>query len=346
MANAHIAGFGVATPQDLDQSSLWSEFFARHTDGSERAAKIFANAGVDTRHGVVNPLVEDISNWSTAQRMARYETESPLLGEAALAGALTDAGLAARDLGLLAVVSCTGYVTPGLDVRLAERLGAAADTQRMVIGHMGCYAAIPGLRTVADFVAVTGRPAALLCVELTSLHLQPAPLDTEQTVAHALFSDAAAAVIVSPDPSGAQIVDVVSRTDTSHAEAMTWHVTDTGFRMGLSSRVPLVLARHLPDTVTRLLARHELDIADVEGWAIHPGGSRILDVAQKSLSLTEPDLAPSRDVLRRHGNCSSATILMILRDLLDPSVGPRPAESVACAFGPGLTLYAALLRSV
>ncbi|ADD39865.1 type III polyketide synthase [Stackebrandtia nassauensis] len=343
MVNAVIAGFGVATPPTFEQTALWNDFFVSHTDGSERAKKIFHNAGVDTRHGVINPLTEDISRWTTGQRMARYETESLSLGESALAQALDNAGLSARDLGLLTVVSCTGYATPGLDITLAARLGAATDTQRMVIGHMGCYAAIPGLRAVADHVRVSGRPAALLCVELTSLHLQPAPLDTEQAVAHALFSDAAAAVVVLPDATGGtEIVDVTSRTDTSHAEAMTWHVTDTGFRMGLSSRVPLVLARQLPDTVTGLLNRHELDIADIEAWAVHPGGRRILDVAEKALALTPEDLHPSREVLRQHGNCSSATILMILREVL----ADRPAETVACAFGPGLTLYSALLRSV
>lgn len=342
MVSAHIAGFGVATPQNLDQATLWNEFFGAHTDGSERAKKIFHNAGVDTRHGVVNPLAEDISRWSTGQRMARYETESLPLGESALVEALDGAGITARDLGLLTVVSCTGYATPGLDITLAARLGAATDTQRTVIGHMGCYAAIPGLRTVADHVRSSGRPAALLCVELTSLHLQPGPLDTEQAVAHALFSDAAAAVVVLPDAvGGTEIVDITSRTDTGHAEAMTWHVTDTGFRMGLSSRVPLVLARQLPDAVGGLLSRHDLEIADIEGWAIHPGGRRILDVAQKALSLTADDLHPSREVLRQHGNCSSATILMILREVL----ADRPTETVACAFGPGLTLYSALLRS-
>lgn len=339
-APAVVAGYGVSLPEPLDQQTLWDGYFSARTNGDERAARIFANSGVETRHGVVNPLTEDISHVSTAARMARFETESLPLGESALQSALDDAGVAARDLGLLTVVSCTGYATPGLDIVLADRLGASVDTQRLFIGHMGCYAAIPGLRAVADYVRLHRRPAALLCVELTSLHLQPEPFDTEQTVAHALFSDAAAAVVLRPDGPGIEVVDVVSRTDTSHAQAMTWHVTDTGFRMGLSSRVPLVLARHLPDTVTGLLARRDLDVDDVDAWAMHPGGRRILDAAQKSLGLDDTALQTSRGVLRRHGNCSSATVLMILREL----ARGRPLHTVACAFGPGLTLFAALLR--
>ena len=47
------------------------------------------------------------------------------------------------------------------------------DTQRLFVGHMGCYAALPGLGAASDFVAARGRPALLLCAELTSLHVQP-----------------------------------------------------------------------------------------------------------------------------------------------------------------------------
>ncbi|MFD0557668.1 putative naringenin-chalcone synthase [Stackebrandtia endophytica] len=342
MVTPVIAGYGVAVPPPMRQDDLWDGFFVNHTDGTDRSMRIFRNAGVDTRHGVVNPIKEDVSQWTTAERMDRYETEALPLGEQALRQALDDAGVRGAQLGLIAVVSCTGYATPGLDIRLADRLGASIDTQRLFIGHMGCYAAIPGLAAVADHVRAHGKPAALLCVELTSLHLAPGPLTTEQAVAHALFSDAAAAVVVVPDGSGLAVLDVAARTDTAHAGAMTWHITDHGFRMGLSARVPLVLARHLPDAVGALLKRHDLERDDIDAWAIHPGGSRILDVAEKSLALSEPQLRVSRDILRDFGNCSSATILMILREY----ARQRPHEVVATAFGPGLTLYSALLRSV
>ena len=69
-----------------------------------------------------------------------------------------------------------------------------ANTRRLLVGHMGCYAALPGLAAVNDFVLAQRRPAVLLCVELTSLHLQPPDGDTGQVVVHALFGDAAAAV--------------------------------------------------------------------------------------------------------------------------------------------------------
>jgi predicted naringenin-chalcone synthase len=207
---------------------------------------------------------------------------------------------------------------------------------------MGCYAALPGLGTANDFVAARGRPALQLCAELTSLHVQPPTADTQQIVAHALFSDAAAAVVLVPDSRpGYATRDVLATTDTSTADHMTWDVTDLGFRMGLSPRVPQVLAVHVRSLVDRLLDRHGLDRADVDAWAVHPGGPRILTVVQRELGLPPDALATSRAVLARHGNCSSPTVLLILDEL---SRRPDPPERVVTlAFGPGLTLYAALL---
>jgi len=186
--------------------------------------------------------------------------------------------------------------------------------------------------------------AVMLCVELPSLHVQPGTDDVEQMVAHALFSDAAAAVVVRPGAPGLEVVDVVASTDVAHLGDMTWEVTDTGFRMGLSPNVPKVLARHVRPVVDGLLARHGLAIGDIAGWAVHPGGPRILDVVEERLELAPADLAASRSVLRDYGNCSSATVLMVLDRLVTTA---QPADGdylVAMAFGPGLTLYATLLR--
>src|SRR4051812_28357720 len=194
MSNAVVTGAGSALPATLDQDAVWEGYFAHHYEGVRAARRIFAGAGVRRRHAVASPLDEDLSNWGTAARMQRYVQEALPLGKQAVAGALDAAGLAPGDVGLFAVATCTGYATPGLDIRLAGDLGMPPGLQRLLVGHMGCYAAIPGLAAVGDFVTARSRPAVLLCCELTSLHVQPARRDLEQVVAHALFSDAAAAV--------------------------------------------------------------------------------------------------------------------------------------------------------
>jgi predicted naringenin-chalcone synthase len=336
---AVVTGAGRALPATYAQDTVWQGFFAQHYAGVRAAERIFKATGVRTRHAVANPVDEDLSGWGTAARMERYLTEALPLGKQAVAGALDAAGLAPGEVGLFAVATCTGYATPGLDIRLASDLGMSLGVQRLLVGHMGCYAALPGLGAVTDFVTARSRPAVLLCLELTSLHVQPAQADLEQVVAHALFSDAAAAVVVEPGAGrGRRMAGLVARTDPSTADHMTWDVTDLGFRLGWSPRGPDVGARHVGGVVTELLAGAGLRIEDVAGWAVHPGGPRILDVVRDELGLSERQMAPSRAVLAEHGNCSSATVLLVLEELADVD-GPV----VAMAFGPGLTLYAVLL---
>ncbi|MFC4019800.1 type III polyketide synthase [Micromonospora sp. GCM10011542] len=340
-----IAGLGTAQPPSAAQDELWEGFFSRHFTGTTRALaqRIFANSGVTRRQAAVNPLLEDVSDWPTERRMRRYQVEALPLGKEAVGRALTAAGLGAGDIGMFIVCSCTGYATPGLDILLARDLGMAPDTQRIFVGHMGCYAALPGLGAASDFVTARGRPALLLCAELTSLHIQPstARVDTQQIVSHALFSDAAVAAVVTPGGPGYAVREVTSVTDTSTADHMTWDVTDAGFRMGLSPKVPQVLSAHVRKLVDDLLARHGATIAEVDGWAVHPGGPRILNVVERELALPPQALAASRATLDEHGNCSSPTVLLILDRLYRSA--PAPQRIVMLAFGPGLTLYAALL---
>jgi alkylresorcinol/alkylpyrone synthase len=345
---AVIAGVGTALPPQAAQEDLWRGYFARHYAGPTQAlaGRIFANSGVRTRQAAVSPLLEDVSGWSTERRMRRYQVEAMPLGKEAVARALTAAGVDADQIGLFAVCSCTGYATPGLDILLARDMGMAPGVQRLFVGHMGCYAALPGLASVADYVVARGRPALLLCAELTSLHIQPpgARTDTQQIVAHALFSDAAAAVVVVPSGPGYAVRDVAAVTDTSTTDHMTWELTDLGFRMGLSPRVPQVLSAHVADLVHGILAPHDLTVADVDGWAVHPGGPRILSVVEDRLGLPPDALAASRDTLAAHGNCSSPTVLLVLAALRRRPTPPR--RVLMLAFGPGLTLYATLLDQV
>jgi predicted naringenin-chalcone synthase len=354
MVTARIQGRGFAVPGAMDQAQLWDEYFVQHYDGNRTARRVWSSSGVTTRHGVVDPRVEDVGSWGTGARMARFAQEALPLGKEAVASAIADSGLTAADIGLFAVVSCTGYSTPGLDILLARDLGMTSAVQRLFVGHMGCYAALPGLGAASDFTVARSRPSVLLCLELPSLHAQPKTAttsdrrasedDVQQMVAHALFSDAAAAVVLQPGGPGLELVDVVALTDASTSDHMTWDITDLGFKMGLSARVPDVLALHVRDVVDGLLATHGVTRDSVAAWAVHPGGPRILDVVEDRLELRTDAMDASRATLRDYGNCSSATVLLVLDEIVKQGLDPGD-HVVAMAFGPGLTLYAALLRA-
>ncbi|MFN0025877.1 MAG: type III polyketide synthase [Acidimicrobiales bacterium] len=341
--NADVVAISAATlPWTIDQRAIWDEHFSARYRCIPGAAKIWNSAGIDQRHAVIDPRTEDVSEWSTGERMERYQAECRPLGLQAITGALALAKLTPQDIDLLVVVSCTGYSTPGLDLILADDAGMSSDVQRLCIGHMGCYASLPALATVSDAVVARGMTAIMLSAELSSLHAQPACRSLEQLVAHALFSDAVVASVVRPGTGGLRLLDTSARTDSSHQDAMTWRITDHGFRMTLSARVPAILARHVRPVVEELLARHGLAIPDVAGWAVHPGGPKILDVCQDALGLQDSHMSASVETLRQHGNCSSATVLLVLERMLSTQSLAPGDHVVALAFGPGLTLYASL----
>lgn len=307
----------------------------------------FAAVGVTERHAVANPLEEDVSSWSTKARMERYLDEAMPLGKEAIAAALAQTTLMPEDLGLFVAVSCTGYATPGIDIRLARDLGMANDLQRVFIGHMGCHAALPAIDVARRYVATESQPALVLCLELPSLHLQPVTASLDDVVIHALFSDAAAALVIEPGTTrhdGFAVVDSSTITDADSADAMTWTIGDHGFRMTLSRHVPDILASLLGPMIDELLGRNGLSRNDIHHWAVHPGGPRVLDVVADRLSLGPGALTSSRSVLSNHGNCSSATIPLVLETLWRQSSCNPGDDVVALTFGPGLTICATLLH--
>jgi alkylresorcinol/alkylpyrone synthase len=312
--------------------------------------RLFAASGVEERQSAVDLAAFYAQPRSTGERMAAYAEPARELGcaamQACLDHAVAGAGLRGDALTDLIVVSCTGYSAPGLDIQVARDLHLPAFLRRVCVGHMGCYGALVALRQASD--AVRARPggvAALLSVELCSLHFMPSN-EPQVLTSFALFGDAAAALVLSSDPTaaGPEVIDAWCMADFAASEQMSWTITDHGFVMTLSPRIPISLRRNIAEAVAQLLAPHGLAVPDIAHWLVHPGGPNILAVVQQRLELSDAQMAASWQVLREHGNCSSATVLLIL-DALLRSGQAQPGEwGVMMAFGPGLTLELCLLR--
>src|SRR5438034_3901602 len=167
-------------------------------ESARRIERLFSASGVEHRGSVVQPAYYDRTR-TTGERMAEYQPAACGIGRAAVEACLRGAGAWPADVTDLIVVSCTGYGAPGLDVLLARDLGMPGDVRRVVIGHMGCFGALVGLRQCLAAVRThPGATAVLLSVELPSLHFTPT-LDTEELIAFALFGDAAAGVLLAED---------------------------------------------------------------------------------------------------------------------------------------------------
>jgi prepilin-type processing-associated H-X9-DG protein len=195
--------------------------------------------------------------------------------------------------------------------------------------------------------AIAAHPAArvLVCsVELCSLHFAYGA-DPGKQIANALFADGAAAVVLGRSRNAANnewnLQGISSQLLPDSADAMTWTIGDHGFEMTLSPGVPELIRRHLGLWCKSWLARHDLQIRDVRGWAIHPGGPKVLSAAAEALGLDEDALRYSHRVLSDHGNMSSATVLFILREMAGKIDGP----TVAIGLGPGLMAEGMLLNS-
>jgi predicted naringenin-chalcone synthase len=230
-------------------------------------------------------------------------------------------------------------------------LGLGPSTQRLCIGFMGCCAAFNALRA-ADAICRADRLAVVLivCVELCTLHFQP--IETlEDAVISSIFADGAAAAVLSaspqnPDEPALAIAGSLSLLDDDSLDDMTWTIGDTGFLMGLSARVPSRISTLLPDYADKLLATSGTARAEVDAWAVHPGGRKVLDKAAETLDLGINALDESYAVLREYGNMSSPTILFILARIIDRHRQAPMRSVVAMGFGPGLTIEGCVLSSV
>ena len=137
-----------------------------------------------------------------------------------------------------------------------------------------------------------------------------------------------------------QLIASASNVLQNCEDAMCWRIGDQGFEMTLSPQVPELICKYLRPWLESWLARQGLELGHVGSWAVHPGGPRILSAVLEALDLSREALEVSQQVLAEHGNMSSPTILFIL-DRLSKATAPAPC--VALAFGPGLTVEAALL---
>ena len=266
----------------------------------------------------------------TAARMAIYAAEAPALGIAAVEA--LRAKVAVEGISHLVVASCTGFVAPGVDQIIATRLELAPSVERLLVGFMGCYAAVAALRSARHIVRSEPHARVLvLTIELSTLHLQDATA-IEPLLAMLQFADGAAAGLVTSDKGGVELGQPFAAALPDSADLIRWDITDTGFAMHLGGAVPGRIAAALADEDFVALAtggRPPRDLA----WAVHAGGRSILDAVQKSLDLPTDALAASRAVLRDYGNMSSATLMFVLAALLD---GAPLGDGVALAFGPGL----------
>lgn len=164
-----------------------------------------------------------------------------------------------------------------------------------------------------------------------------------------LFADGYARYEVSRDPEAGvaafRIAALREEIVPGTEDRMGWDVGSNGFRMTLSREVPREIASALPAFLERMKSdAFGSDAPALAGcvFAVHPGGPRIIDGVQELFGLTEAQVRASREVLKRYGNMSSATLPHVWDEILRDMAVPGGTPIVSLAFGPGLTIAGAV----
>lgn len=353
MANAYINRIGTAVPAyDVHQKFV---DYAPRLLTEPRSKRLFTRmaerAQIEHRYSYIKPhpapdQLDDIDFYrrgnfpDTLARMRFYEEHAFELA----CEALHDMGFEHCKDGVthLIVVSCTGFYAPGLDLQIIERFGLSPALERTTVGFMGCYAAMNALKLARHIVrAEPDAKVVVLNLELCTIHLQELD-DLQQVLSFLIFADGCSASLVSAEPDGIELLGFRAEIAPKSFDQITWRIGQLGFDMHLSGRVPHTIGEALPGCIRSILGERRTE--DIALWAVHPGGRSVLDAVESALHLRDGDLHYSREVLKNYGNMSSATVMFILRQMLEDV--PVSTPGCALAFGPGLTTESMLFRIV
>jgi len=258
---------------------------------------------------------------------ARFLANAPALAAAAGKSALVEAGLSVNEIDAVVISTCTGYLCPGLSSYMVERLGLRPDVLAFDLVGQGCAAVLS------------------ICVEVSSAAMY---LDNDPgvLVSACLFGDGAGAAVLSrnANPARRRVEWKMSRSLINPAErkALMFDTQGGLLRNILTRPVPRLAADAAHQVLHAVLAEAQLAPADITAWIMHAGGRDVLVELQKKLKLQSEDLRYSADMLRGHGNLSSAFVYFVLQAAL--ADGAAPGWWWLSSFGAGFSCHGALLQ--
>lgn len=332
---ARVAGVATALCPSVPQAEVRDLAGALYPQiVGTRYLSMFDNAGIVTRR-LARPVAWYAEPHSQTERFALAVDIGAERAHAAAAGALERAGVDAVAVDAVVVASSTVVRTPGLDVALAASLGLRSDIRRVTIGSFASLGGAAALALGSDLVAAGYGTVLVVSCEMNSLMFAPGDDSPGALASMALFSDGAAAVVLTA-PGGRRGLGIVG----THAQlvsdslgVMGFDVNDAGLAWRLAPNVPEVASAHAAGSVADALGSVGWSAADVDHLLVHPGGVRVLDAVAEAIGVGRERLAVSLEVLSDLGNVSGATVLAVLdRHLAD---GVPSGRTLLTAMGPG-----------
>jgi alkylresorcinol/alkylpyrone synthase len=337
-------------PHYFLQGTVTEALKGQWQQGMENTAvleRLHSRTGVDGRYFSL-PLEQypPLDTWGKTNDVWIETAER--LGEQAIDCVLRKSGVDRKQIGALFFVSVTGVSSPSVDARLVNRMGLSPRIKRNPIFGLGCVAGAAGLARAADYVrAYPDQIAVLLSVELCSLTWQRDDFNVANLIATGLFGDGAAAVLVAGDQvklKGPKILGSACSFYPDTQDVMGWKISEKGFQVVLSPLVPTVIKENLGRDVDGFLAEHGMTRGEVDSWIMHPGGPKVMEAVQDALGLHNGELELSWEALQKVGNLSSASVLVVLDEVMAHRRPKSGSHSILAAMGPGFCSEMLLLE--
>ncbi|MBI2791027.1 MAG: type III polyketide synthase [Gammaproteobacteria bacterium] len=358
-----ITAIGNATPRFCQSQSKVIDFMSKILPLNKierRLLKtIYKEAGIEFRHSVLEDFIKSTQELtffnndltrdfpSTQARMKIYQENALPLALAAIEECFLDHAINKRDITHVITVSCTGMSAPGLDIQILHALELSPSVSRTTVNFMGCYGVFNAIKAAyAICKSQTDAKVLLVSVELCTIHFQKSS-SLDNLISSGIFSDGAGALLIENNSQATStfiLSDFYCDILDEGRDEMTWDIGNFGFDIKLSSYVPKLIEGAIAKFVDKLLNRKEMKMKDITYFAIHPGSKKILEVCENALHITPQDNQFSYEVLRKFGNMSSATIIFVLKQLMQHMTKiDHNKRAFCCAFGPGLTLESMVL---
>ena len=300
----------------------------------ERLLPVFSNTGIDRRYSCV-PIDWYAADHGWRDRTDLYVRNATDLLENVANALLEEAGLTKDDIDAIVVSSTTGIATPSLDALVIERMGLRRDIRRLPIFGLGCAGGVIGHSRAADLArARPGSRVLFLVVELCALTFRKNDLTKSNFVATALFGDGAAGAILSTQGEGPAFGASGEYTWPDSLGIMGWEVEEDGLKALFSQSIPTLVANDFTTILHAFLARNDLKLTDIDRFACHPGGAKVLDALEDAFQIERGALTESRSILRDYGNMSAVTALFVLERMDWRKKGQR---ILMTALGPGFS---------
>lgn len=320
-----------------------NELFTENKHYINRMLGVFDNSLIETRH-FVHPREWFDTPKDFIQRSESFLKNSLLLSRSAIKNCLKKADADLKDIDHIMFVTSTGIATPSIDAHLINELKLDSHIKRTPIWGLGCVGGAVGLTRAMEYTkAFPDSTVLVLALEICSLAFHREDYSKSNIVSLALFSDGAAAALVSGSEhrlsksSRISLRNSLSTTYYDSLGVMGWEVVNDGFKAIFSKDIPTIVRKEVKSNIEELLCTNDLSMSDLKQFAVHPGGAKVLQEYEGSLGLDEGTFKHSRKVLKEHGNMSSPTVLYVLKEIMDENDFKHGEYGIISALGPGFS---------